>query len=215
MEIDLSSLRHGPNSFRDGLEFVEDLKEWVEDYEKNLVPDKWNHKLADETTAILIYNLPWFLKSPAKKLVTTMMDDRLRKAMIYDEVPAPYHAIKNIALGTRKFLLKNFFLPRPEFLRFKSFTDTPNKTGRFERLFYETEPWYVPETFVNRWGPEAWIRWASGRPIPGGGKFKPEGYHLHEIGPAAKEGKGFDYFQAEKEKLLKSGRGGCPFAVAR
>jgi hypothetical protein len=98
-------------------------------------------------------------------------------------------------------------------MRFKAFTDKPNKTGRYERTFYETEPWYIPETFGNRWGLEAWVRWAAGRPIPGGGKYKPEGYHFHEIGPAKMEGKGLDHYKAEREKLFNARRGGCPFAV--
>jgi hypothetical protein len=91
MGIDFTDLKHGPNSFRDGLEFAHDLAEWVENYEqKNLVPDPYNHKLANETVAILVYNLPGFIKGPAKKLVTTMMDERLRKAMVY--APPPYLA---------------------------------------------------------------------------------------------------------------------------
>ncbi|KAF2804935.1 uncharacterized protein BDZ99DRAFT_467159 [Mytilinidion resinicola] len=216
MGIDLSALKHGPNNFQDGLEFAHDLAEWVEDYEqKNLIPDPYNHKLANETTAILIYNLPGFLKGPAKKLVTTMMDERLRKAMIYPAAPAPYHAVKNFALSARKFLLKNFFLPRPYFLRFRAFTEEPNSTGRYERTFYETEPWYIPETFGNRWSLEAWVRWLAGRPIPGGGKYKPEGYHFHEVGPKKMEGKGLEHYKMEKGKLYAAGRGGCPFAVAK
>ncbi|KAF2495919.1 hypothetical protein BU16DRAFT_508612 [Lophium mytilinum] len=216
MDIDFTALKHGPNSFQDGLEFAHDIKEWVEDYEeKHLVPDSWNHKLANETTNILIYNLPGFLKGPAKRLVTTMMDERLRKAIKYPEAPAPYHITKNIILATRKFLLQNFFLPRPYFLRVVAFTEKPNSTGRYESTTYETEPWYVPETFRNRWGLEAWVRWLAGRPIPGGGKYKPEGYHMHEVGPKKMEGKGLEHYEAEREKLFAAGKGGCPFAVAK
>jgi hypothetical protein len=39
MDIRFDDLAHGPNNFRDGLEFFEDIKEWAEAYEKSyMVP---------------------------------------------------------------------------------------------------------------------------------------------------------------------------------
>jgi hypothetical protein len=57
MGIDYEPLRHGPSSFKDGLEFFEDIKEWADQYEReHMVPNKWNHQLAEETSAILLTN---------------------------------------------------------------------------------------------------------------------------------------------------------------
>jgi hypothetical protein len=83
MNIDFSPLTHGPSSFTSGFQLYEDLKEWAEAYEKRvMVPDKYNHKLAEETTAILLYDVPSFLKPTGKQIVSALMDDRLRKAMM-------------------------------------------------------------------------------------------------------------------------------------
>jgi hypothetical protein len=83
MGISFTPLASGPSDFRDGLQFTEELQEWSEAYEREfMVPDKWNNKLADETVAILVYNLPEWLKGFAHKVVATLMDERLRKAMM-------------------------------------------------------------------------------------------------------------------------------------
>ena len=82
MSISFESLAHYPH-FRDGLEFFDDLKDWALTYEtRTMVPDKWNHKLANETTAILLYDVPKSMKPFGKHVVSTLMDDRLRKAMM-------------------------------------------------------------------------------------------------------------------------------------
>ena len=35
---------------------------------------------------------------------------------------------------------------------------------------------------------------------------------MEEVGPTRFEGKGLKEFACEKERLMKSGRGGCPFS---
>jgi len=84
MGISYEPLTHGPNSFRDGVQFVEDVRTWASAYEaKTMVPDPVNHKVAEETTAILLCNVPSFLKPAGKKAVASLMDERLRRAMLY------------------------------------------------------------------------------------------------------------------------------------
>lgn len=83
MGISFHPLASGPMGFGDGIQFIEELRAWAGQYEREyMVPDQWNHKLAKETVAILICNLPTFLKKPATKVVSVLMDDRLRKAMM-------------------------------------------------------------------------------------------------------------------------------------
>ncbi|OCK80615.1 hypothetical protein K432DRAFT_297294 [Lepidopterella palustris CBS 459.81] len=216
MGISFAPLDSGPSNFSDGLMFTYELRRWAESYEREyMVPSNWNHKLANETVAILIYNIPGFLKAPAKKVVAALMDERLRKAMMFPEPPRSYVAAVHALIAVRSFFLRNFALPRPYFLRFTALSEQPDKeTGRYHRLFYETEPWYIPETLYTRYSPSAWLRWIAGRPIPGGQKYKPEGYHMHEIGPSKMEGKGMEAYEEGKERLLKQGRGKCPFAFA-
>lgn len=216
MGISFAPLASGPSGFRDGLQFTEELQAWSEAYEREfMVPDKWNNKLADETVAILIYNLPKWLKGPACKVVVALMDERLRKAMIYPPPPSGYTTFVNIAFAARKIFLRSFALPRPYFLRFKALSEKPDKeTGRYYRLFYETEPWYIKKTIWNCYGPEAWIRWAAGRPYPEGQKYKSQGYHIHEVGPSKMDGKGMDAYEATRQKLFAQSRGACPFGFS-
>lgn len=143
MGIDFSILPHGPNAFRDGLEFFEELKEWADGYEeKCMVPDKYNHQLAEETTRILLANAPDALKPVGQKVVTTLMDARLRSAMLYDDPPAIYFTIINAVFGIRKFFSRYLMLPRPYTLRVQNLTDEPDpKTGRYYMTEYQNEPW--------------------------------------------------------------------------
>lgn len=83
MGISFTPLASSSSGFHDGLQFAKELQVWSEAYEREfMVPDKWNNKLADETVAILVYNLPEWLKGPARKVVAALMDARLRKAMM-------------------------------------------------------------------------------------------------------------------------------------
>lgn len=143
MGIDYAGLRHGPHSFKHGFEFFEDIKEWADNYEKEyMVPDKYNHQLAEETTRILLANVPDALKPYGQNVVTALMDDRLRRAMMYDD-PAPVYLkmVKGI-FGLRQFILRNLLPPRPYVFRAQLITDEPDpKTGRYFMTEYENEPW--------------------------------------------------------------------------
>jgi hypothetical protein len=143
MGIDYTGLRHGPSSFRDGLEFFEDVKEWSDDYEnQNMVPSQHNHQLAEETTRILLAAAPDFMKPFGKKIVTALMDERLRLAMMYEKPSAVYPAIVNTILGVRKVFLKFLMPPRPYIFRYQGVSEEADpKTGRYYMMNYEIEPW--------------------------------------------------------------------------
>lgn len=143
MGISYADLAHGPNSFKDGYEFYEDVKVWSEAYEKqHMVPNDYNHKLADETTRILLVNIPRVLAPYAKPVVATLMDERLRKAMMYDKPHAIYPGLLFPFLNLRKLVLRHLTLPRPYYLRINFLSDDPDpKTGRYYRNGYQSEPW--------------------------------------------------------------------------
>ncbi|KAJ8117597.1 hypothetical protein OPT61_g1236 [Boeremia exigua] len=214
MGISYAVLRH--STHKDGLEFFEDLKEWADKYEeKHMIPNKFNHQLAEETTRILLTNVPEPLKPYGQQLVTAMMDDRLRSAMLYDQPPAIYPKIAKAVFGLRNFISKNLLPPRPRALWASSFTDQPDpKTGRYFMTEYENEPWYVKPTFAARNSPLAWLRWASGKPYPDGQRYKPQGYKTFEVGPENLEGLGLEECEATRDRLLNSDRGRCPFAFS-
>jgi hypothetical protein len=143
MGIDYSSLHHGPRSFKDGLEFFEDIKQWADDYEKKyMVPNNHNHQLAEETTRILLTDAPDALKPYGQNVVTALMDERLRRAMLYDDPPAIYLRIIKAIFGMRKFVSRYLLPPRPYTLRVRPVTDDPDpKTGRYFMTEYDSEPW--------------------------------------------------------------------------
>ena len=86
MAIPYSKMRsggEGGQGWIDGLQWLDELNEWAAQYEKRyMVPDKNNHKTAEQTTAILLYSIPGFLKPYGRRVVSALMDDRLRTAMM-------------------------------------------------------------------------------------------------------------------------------------
>ena len=80
----LRSGRDGGTGWIDGLQWWDELQEWSTDYEKRIMlPDKNNKKTADQTVAILLYSIPSFVKPYGREIVSALMDDRLRTAMMY------------------------------------------------------------------------------------------------------------------------------------
>jgi hypothetical protein len=143
MGIDFSPLKHGPTSFQDGLEFFGDIKEWAEKYERQyMVPNKWNHQLAEETSAILLTDVPKPLKPVAKNFVKVLMDDRLRKSMMYNDPSPVYTYIISFIFAIRKTVTTWLMPPRPDAFRFDPLSAEPDpKTGRYYMSQYDCQPW--------------------------------------------------------------------------
>ena len=109
MGINYSKLRSCEGGWIDGLQWLDELIEWSAEYEKRvMVPDENNNKTAEQTVAILLYNLPDLMKLPGRRIVSALMDDRLRRAMMYVQyidfpgVLSPTtHCLTVICLGMR------------------------------------------------------------------------------------------------------------------
>ncbi|KAF2094830.1 hypothetical protein NA57DRAFT_46130 [Rhizodiscina lignyota] len=218
MNISYEPLPSYEKGWKDGLHWVEELDEWASAYEERcMVPNKWNHQTAEETTAMLLYTVPEWVKPIGRNLVSTLMDDRLRKAMMYPAPPPSYPMFVNTIFRIRKFIHRYLSLPRPWFLRLDFEFPQDKKTGRLQRKNYEHDPWYVKPSLKNRWGKQAWMNWMNGMPAPGDGgdKFWPQGVHYSEIGPASMLGKGAEEVEATKAKLMSMKLGGCPFAMGK
>ena len=86
MAIDFGPLKSGGEgieSWVDGLQWLEEVEVWAEEYEKKaMVPDKSNWKTAEQTMAILLWHVPKWAKPYGKETVCALMDDRLRTAML-------------------------------------------------------------------------------------------------------------------------------------
>ncbi|OJJ63493.1 hypothetical protein ASPSYDRAFT_83555 [Aspergillus sydowii CBS 593.65] len=214
LEVSYDALPSGKTGFRDGLQWLEEIMAWSDAYEeKCMLPDEKNREVADQTTAVLVYLVPKPAQHIGIKFVSFMMDDRLRKAMLYDAPPASYAGIFRFVLSARRFVMRYLALPRPYFLRHTTFTERQSVNERIFITQWDGAPYYVKPTIWNRWGPAAWYTWALGRPLPGdeGDKYYPDGYYIADVGPTKFEGKGRKN-QLEGEEALKVSRtGGCPF----
>lgn len=82
MGIDYSRLRSGTGNgnggtggWRDGGEWGEEMSEWCEEYEREkMVPAYPKWKTAEETTRILLWTVPGFLKVVGRHFVSALMD---------------------------------------------------------------------------------------------------------------------------------------------
>ena len=131
----------------------------------------------------------------------------------YDPPTAFFSALFASLLMVRKLFLRYLVPPRPNFLRYASFTDEPDQNNRFFLTHWEAAPYYVKPTLWNRWGPMAWLTWALGRPVPGdeGDKYYPSGYNIPDVGPKHFEGKGKKELEEMMEHLKEFRTGKCPF----
>ena len=140
MEISYESL---PPS-DDGLAWLESMRTWSEAYEARcMVPHQDNKIVADETTALLLSDVPSGAYSIGRDAVSALMDRRLRKAMMFDDPPSWLSSVVEMMFQTRKYILRYASLPRPWVLRKRKVVDKPDKNGKLHQIYYVAEPWYV------------------------------------------------------------------------
>lgn len=71
------------DSWKDGIEFYEDIKSWAHQYEiEHMVPAKTNKKTADELVPLLLFYTPLFMRPFLTQVVGVMMGERLRDSMM-------------------------------------------------------------------------------------------------------------------------------------
>ncbi|KAG5295123.1 hypothetical protein I7I48_11881 [Histoplasma ohiense] len=213
MEISFENLPSSKVGFKDGIQFSEELRVWSEDYERRtMVPNEWNKKNADQTTAVLLWDYPLLVRPIARNMLFFLMDDRLREAMMYEKP----HVLYRVAFGSifklRTWFLRYLSLPRLEFMRFRRVAPGTSAEARYNILNWEGAPFYIQPTFMNRWGLRAWFAWLRGMPLPGDDpNHCPNGYYIPDVGPKNFEGKGHDQVRKTMERLHTERTGKCPF----
>ncbi|KAJ5717014.1 hypothetical protein N7488_002660 [Penicillium malachiteum] len=212
--IAFDELPSAASGFKDGIQWLEEIEVWSKAYEeKYMLPDVKNRETADQTTAVIVYMLPTALHPIGLQFISFMMDERLRKAMLYDP-PSPFwSSVFSVLLTTRKLFTRYLMLPRPQFLKVNNISQQPDEHNKFYLTSWEADPYYIKPTFWNRWGPMAWLTWALGHPLPGdeGDKYRPTGYHIQDIGPKFFEGKGQEAIEETMKELEITRTGKCPF----
>lgn len=234
MKISFVRMPSCEKGWQDGLQWLKEVETWSEAYEKqNMVPAAANKQLADSHFEILCINVPYRFHGQCKRMMSVLLGERLRIAMMYvrltigfakltirpryPEAAPIYHSFVNGLLGVRKLLLCYCALPRPNFMRKQYIASGPDsKTGRYNSVEYLSYPWYIRPSFRRRWGPRVWLTRLVGRKLPGddGNKYAPEGWTFSELGPQVLRSKGIKEMDSDHDRLASQDRGGCPFRLA-
>lgn len=200
-------------SWKDGIEFVEDITAWAKSYEvEAMKPAESNVPLAQALMDMLLFYVPSVARPFVEEAVTVLMGDRVRDAFYYPEPSLLAAWTAYTALFARRLVLRYLWLPR--LTNKKLFTDPDPKSGRIQHLDYLVQPYYNGATFWNRWGPEGLLTRILGGKVPGSGgeKLKPQGFLFEDIGPAHAMGKNKAEMAEWEQRLRKERPSGCPFA---
>ena len=84
MEISFEPLGPRKSGLDDGLTWLESLENWCSGYEtRYMIPAESNKEIARATVDIALFNVPEVFRGFALNLVSTLLEPRLRKAMLY------------------------------------------------------------------------------------------------------------------------------------
>ncbi|PSK51972.1 hypothetical protein B9Z65_3239 [Elsinoe australis] len=215
MEISFKALPSFEDDWRDGLHFSDEFEAWSRGYESaHMVPAESNETVANGTIKIALTNLPRSLYSLAHAFVAALLEPRLQEAMRIAEPTSLTVFMLNLVVQGRKMIIRHLFLPRPQILRKRRFTDEPDAAGRIHSVQFVAHPWYVKPSFSWRYGIKALLLRLAGGKLPGddGDNYRPEGYKIPEIGPETLKGKGSVEMEGERARLSANPRLGCPFS---
>lgn len=84
MDVSYSNLPSSIPGWKDGLQWLDELEAWSLQYEgEYMVPAITNKQLADSHLEIISINVPAILLGPCKKMISVLLGERLRKAMMW------------------------------------------------------------------------------------------------------------------------------------
>ncbi|KAJ7641459.1 hypothetical protein FB45DRAFT_976236 [Roridomyces roridus] len=174
---------------------IQDFKAWIQTYEKEyMVPAQTNHEVANQTINELLFIVPhaFGLRRFAEGLTRSVLEDRVRIAMMQPEAPWYAKYVVNGSMWLFAFTHKHLLLPR-------------RKPGALIKVELP-KPWYKP----RGWGFVDWflvfVRWHDDVPRP---EYRCGGYRIHEMGPPRFEQDGHEQVFKMAEALQ-----GCPISDA-
>ena len=175
---------------------LKEIEEWSHNYEVEHMIYSKNNQICGEATLELMLSLyPTWMRNFARKALLSLVDERLRLSMGFEESPLWIKRLMTLILNIRAFLLLHCTLPRiyPDD-RGQSPKSCPmNDDGRYQRTSYVFEPWYVKETWLKKVLP-----FISKRPGP---QYKSHGFIAEELGPEKLAGKGVEAMKKDAEKM--------------
>lgn len=98
-------------------------------------------------------------------------------------------------LAVRRFILRNFCLPRSKSAI--SLAEKPSSNGNYHLQQYKYQPWYIEPSLYNRI-----VAYMKGYTL--GPDLRSEGYQIERLGPEKYEGKGIAEIRAAAEAAQKA-----------
>ncbi len=82
MEISYANLPSSAKGWQDGLHWLEEVKEWSDQYEEmHMVPADTNKQLADSQIDYLLPKWHARYRDPCIRMIVVLLGDRLRRSM--------------------------------------------------------------------------------------------------------------------------------------
>lgn len=192
---------------------LEELQTWSKQYEmSHMVPAKSNHLTARHTLDELLARAPkaFGIKKFGEKLAICLLDDIVRKAMMFPRQPSFYRTTINLIMTFAALIQTWFVFPRraPKFNVDTSIitdTETRNSCPRLHPRRFAAKPWYRPEaTGLGYYRDQLLVAIGYFSEMPGP-HLKSAGYRLEELGPTKFENSGHEEVMEQAAKLQ-----GCP-----
>ncbi|CAF0939241.1 unnamed protein product [Rotaria sordida] len=175
-----------------------EIEKWSEDYElKHMIYTKNNQICGEATLRLMLSLYPDWMKNFIRKILISVIDERLRLSMGFEEVSFWIKHLTIIIFNIRAFFIRHCTLPRiyPDDFGQGPKSCPMNEYGRYQRTGYVFEPWYVKETWFSKILP-----FIKKRPGP---MYKSQGFKAEEVGPEKFVGKGIEEMEKDAENMKK------------
>ena len=137
MQISFSPLPSHKQGWSDGNHWLREIQEWSEHYEaENMVPAKTNNKLVFAHLDILFLNLSKGLNVMGKYVVSVIVGERLRNAMMLLDAPWFVNLAIEGILDVRIYTTRHIMLPRLDLMRKQYVSCHPEDDGRYNSVKY-------------------------------------------------------------------------------
>ncbi|KAJ7232708.1 hypothetical protein C8J57DRAFT_1383454 [Mycena rebaudengoi] len=191
---------------------AEEFQAWAKAYEaEHMIPAKSNRDVANYTTGELLFMVPTVMRPFAERIIASLLEDRVRIAMIQPKPPAYctylIRATLSLMAYTQRFLLLPRRKPQPgaNEMAMPKFDEAQSVPRMFPTRF-TSRAWYKPKGIALIDRLLVLIGWHDTVPSP---ETKWEGYRLEEVGPIRFEQEGHEQVMSMAAKLQ-----GCPISDA-
>ncbi|KAJ7624497.1 hypothetical protein FB45DRAFT_751411 [Roridomyces roridus] len=190
-------------NFRDIPESLEEFKEWMQVYEEqHMLPAETNQEVGRSLMDELLFGVPniFGLRSFFEGIAVSMLDERVRGAVMLPEPPIYAGYLMSISLRVVAFTQRYLLLPRRK-PSASIQVELPQSAPTMFSMTSTSEPWYKPRRgglsgIVDQLS--VWMGWSTGVP---GTNYKEGGYRIQELGPKRYEKEGHEKVFKMAEEL--------------